>query len=324
MTNTEKLLHLLAQNRDIHLSGQQLANQLGVSRAAVWKAIETLRNQGHVIQGISNRGYQLQTATSLFSKPELESLLPSCSIHLFDSIDSTNRYAKTLASQNNGEKALVLALHQSGGRGRLGRSFYSPQGGVYMSLLLPATFSMEEAPLITSAAAVAVSDAIEQHCQKSCKIKWVNDLFYENRKVCGILTEGVLGVESGRLGAVVVGIGLNLYTKRDSFKDGLEKIATSLYDGFEAMPQDYSANQLVASIVNILEAYVANLSSRLFMDAYRERSMVLGKAVIVHEGKQDYRAVATGIDDQAHLVVVDENGIEHVLHSGEISIHLEV
>lgn len=225
----------------------------GVSRTAVWKAMETLRNQGHVIEGIPNRGgYRLLTSTLLYSKERLQSLLPSWELHLFDSIDSTNRYAKSLKSK----KALVLACHQSeGGRGgRLSRSFYSPQGGLYLSLLFPAVFPLSDASLITSAAAVAVSEAIEEMCGKYCQIKWVNDLFYQNRKVCGILTEGVLGgVESGRLTAVVVGIGLNLFTKREAFEDSLKTIATSLYDGEDSLPSGFSVDALVARIVGQLE-----------------------------------------------------------------------
>lgn len=320
MNHAQTLLKILSANRSCYHSGQQLAGEMGVSRTAVWKAMETLRNQGHSIEGIPNRGYRLLTSTLLYSKERLESLLPSWELHLFDSIDSTNRYAKSLESK----KALVLACHQSEGRGRLSRSFYSPQGGLYLSLLFPATFPLSDASLITSAAAVAVSEAIEEKCGKYCRIKWVNDLFYENRKVCGILTEGVLGVESGRLTAVVVGIGLNLFTKRESFQGSLKTIATSLYDGQDSLPSDFSVDDLVACIVQTLEASLDTLGERSFLAAYRERSLVLGHEVRVLSGAAEYVAKAVAIDDEAHLVVEDAFGHQRVLSSGEVSIHLEV
>nr|WP_319472426.1 biotin--[acetyl-CoA-carboxylase] ligase [uncultured Sphaerochaeta sp.] len=320
MNHAQTLLHILSSNRGIHLSGQQLAAEMGVSRTAVWKAMETLRNQGHVIEGIPNRGYRLLTSTFLYSKDRLQTLLPSWDLHLFDSIDSTNRYAKTLRSR----KALVLACHQSEGRGRLSRSFYSPQGGLYLSLLFPAVFPLSDASLITSAAAVAVSEAIEEMCGKYCQIKWVNDLFYQNRKVCGILTEGVLGVESGRLTAVVVGIGLNLFTKREAFQESLKTIATSLYDGEDSLPPGFSVDALIACIVKKLEDSLATLADRPFLPAYRDRSLVLGHQVRVHAGSEQYVARAIAIDDEAHLVVENEHGKQKVLSSGEVSIHLEV
>ncbi|MGE4454032.1 MAG: biotin--[acetyl-CoA-carboxylase] ligase [Sphaerochaeta sp.] len=324
MNHAQTLLHILSNHRDTFLSGQSLADEMGVSRTAVWKAIETLRNQGHVIEGIPNRGYILLTSNLLYTKERLQEMLPSWDLHLFDSIDSTNRYAKGLAGGGEAHKALVLACHQSEGRGRLSRSFYSPQGGVYLSLLFPATFSLSDASLITSATAVAVSEAIEEVCGLYCRIKWVNDLFYQSKKVCGILTEGVLTVESGRLGAVVVGIGLNLFTKQEAFQDSLKSIATSLYDGADSLPPNFSVDLLIARIVEKTEESLHTLADRSFLGAYRSRSLVLGRTVEVLSASGAYRATAIAIDDDAQLVVVDETGQEKHLSSGEISIHLEV
>ncbi|MGH0052319.1 MAG: biotin--[acetyl-CoA-carboxylase] ligase [Sphaerochaetaceae bacterium] len=324
MNHAQTLLHILSDHRDIHQSGQQLADEMGVSRTAIWKAMETLRNQGHVIEGIPSRGYRLLTSTLLYSKEHLGALLPSWELHLFDSLDSTNRYAKALASKNQDTKALVLACHQSEGRGRLSRSFYSPQGGIYLSLLFPATFPLSESSLITSLTAVATSEAIEEVCGKACQIKWVNDLFYQNKKICGILTEGVLGVESGRLTSVVVGIGLNLFTKKEVFEGDLKTIATSLYDGQASLPSGFSVDDLVAAIVHKEEAYMATLRERSFLDAYRSRSLVLGREVQVLSSLQSYSAKAVAIDDDAHLVVEDTKGERKVLSSGELSIRLEV
>ncbi len=323
MTPSQHLLHLLAQNRGTYQSGEDLARALGVSRAAVWKGIETLRDQGHTIEGVQNRGYRLLSLSTLLEKQRLETMLSDHEIHLFDSLDSTNRYAKSLAAEKPQTKALVVATHQSGGRGRLGRTFHSPRGGLYLSVLLPLTFSVQEAPLVTSIASVAVARSIDQVCSLSCSIKWVNDLFLGGRKVCGILTEGVLGVESGRVSALVVGIGINLSTPRHAFPVELQELVTSLYENEEAIPSEFDAHQLVVAIVRELERMIAQLPDRSFLAEYRARSLGLGKRVTVPQGKEHYHALASFIDDDAHLVVEDEAGGTHVLSSAEISVRLE-
>lgn len=297
---------------------------LGITRSAVWKAIESLRDQGHVIEGIPNKGYRLLTATTLMTRQGLQKLLPNWDVHLFDSLDSTNRYAKVLASEQPQKPTLVVALHQSGGRGRLGRSFFSPKGGLYMSLVLPTTFNMEGAMLVTSIAAVAVAAAIEEICGKHCLIKWVNDLYLDGKKVCGILTEGVLAVESGHLSSVVVGIGINYCTPHSAFPDDLKEIVTSLFDGPAAIPPALDSEQLVAKIVSGLEGLVKTLPDRSFLSFYRERSFLTNKDVVVHQGNETYPAKVMGIDDDAHLVVRDRSSTLHTLSTGEVTIRLEV
>lgn len=324
MTSEQTVLHLLEQNRDRYLSGQELATGLGISRSAVWKAMESLRDQGHVIEGISRRGYRLLTATTLLNKERLAGLLPSFEVHLFDSLDSTNRYAKVLASEHGQRPAVVVATYQSGGRGRLGRTFFSPKGGLYLSVLLPMGFTLESAQLITSAASVAALEAIEHVSGKQCRIKWVNDLYWEGKKVCGILTEGVLGVESGSLSAVVVGIGINFCIPQAAFPEELRPLATSLYDGPASVPPSFDANALVSEVVHNLHALVSRLPDRAFLSVYRDRSLLLGRNITVHQGRQAFSATAVGIDDDAHLIVEDENGMQRVLSSAEISIRLEV
>ena len=324
MNSAQHLLFLLEQHRSEHISGQKLAEKLNITRSAVWKAIETLRNQGHVIEGVSNRGYRLLTVSTHLDLSYLKRLLSSYQIHLFDSIDSTNRYAKMLASESPDVKHLVISTHQTEGRGRLGRGFYSPQGGLYLSIVHPATFSMRDAMFITSASSVAVYEALLKHCHKRCWIKWVNDLYLDSKKDCGILTEGVIGIESNRLSAVVVGIGINLYTSRDAFFDELIEIATSLFDGEKEVPSDFDANALIATIATLLDQKLNALPDHGFLEVYRERSMILSKQVWVQQGKDRYLAWARQIDDEAHLVVESEERGREVLSSAEISIRLEV
>lgn len=142
--------------------------------------------------------------------------------------------------------------------------------------------------------------------------------------MCGILTEGVLGVESGRLSAVVVGIGINLCTPKTAFPLELQGLATSLYDGPSSIPPSFDANELVAAVVNTLQELVLKLPDNAFLSVYRKRSMLLGRKVVVHQGKNSYSALAVSIDDEAHLVVQDEAGKQYTLSSAEISIRLEV
>lgn len=323
MNTSLAVLSYLSRNHDQYISGQKLASEFGVSRSAIWKAIENLRDEGHLIDAVTNRGYSLIQQESLFDKGKLSSLLPHVPIHLFDTIDSTNRYAKQLASEGCVTPSLVLAHSQSGGRGRLGRDFSSPKGGIYLSLILAPPSSVLLASLITSAAAVATARAIEEVCSISCGIKWVNDLFLGGRKVGGILTEGVLDVERGLLSSMVVGIGINFSTPLQAYPPALRPIVTSLYKKSSLVPQDVDASSLVAHLVNTLISYSNALSDRAFLPEYRSRSIVLGKEILILAQKREHKALALAIDEDAHLVVRTEEGKEEVLSSGEISISLD-
>ncbi len=323
MNTSLAVLSYLSRHQDQYVSGQMLATEFGVSRTAIWKAIENLRDEGHLIDAVTNRGYTLLQQELLFDLPKLEALLPSVPIHLFDTIDSTNRYAKQLASEGCSIPTLVLAHCQSGGRGRLGRDFSSPKGGIYLSLILAPPSSVLLASLITSAASVATARAIEEVCSISCGIKWVNDLFLDGRKVGGILTEGVLNVESGTLSSVVVGIGINFSTPQQAYPSDLRPIVTSLYGKTSLVPKDVDASSLVANLVTTLIGYSHTLSERSFLPEYRSRSIVLGKQILISQHKKQRKALVIAIDDEAHLVVETEDGKREILSSGEISIGLD-
>jgi len=323
MNTTLAVLSYLSRHQDQYVSGQKLASEFGVSRTAIWKAIENLRDEGHLIDAVTNRGYTLLQQELLFDKERLEALLPLVPIHLFDTIDSTNRYAKQLASEGCVVPTLVLAHSQSGGRGRLGRNFSSPKGGIYLSLILAPPSSVLLASLITSAAAVATARAIEEVCSFSCGIKWVNDLFLDGRKVGGILTEGVLNVESGMLSSVVVGIGINFSTPQQAYPSSLRPIVTSLYGKSSLVPKDVDASSLVASLVTTLLGYSTALSDRAFLPEYRSRSIVLGRHILITHQKKQRKALAIAIDEEAHLIVETEDGKQEILSSGEISIGLD-
>lgn len=233
-------------------------------------------------------------------------------------IDSTNTRARVLADQGAPHGFCVAAEMQNGGRGRMGRSFFSPPGvGVYVSFILRPTMPAGEAVKMTTMAAVAVARAIEQLVDVSIKIKWVNDLYLNDKKICGILCESSIDFQTGQLDYGVVGIGVNV--GKIEFPDELSGIATSIYNETGRV---VSPNALIGEIANQLERLCPGLQGGLYMDEYRSRSNVIGREVTVLKGSECFAAVAEGIDDQGRLVVCHD-GKSEALGSGEISLKLK-
>ena len=233
------------------------------------------------------------------------------SVH--EELDSTNLTVKALAAQGAAEGTTVVACRQTAGRGRLGRCFHSPDGGLYLSLLLrPAADT--DAGLITSCAAVAVARAIERVTNLSVGIKWVNDLYINGRKVCGILAEGLLSATGERQG-IVLGIGINV--ARTALPSDLTNIATSLEEAGCRPPREV----LVAAVLEEWERAYTTLHTGDFLKDSRRLSVVLGRDITVFRGSQSFPAVAQAIDDHGHLVVRTADGLL-TLPSGEVSLRL--
>ncbi len=229
-------------------------------------------------------------------------------------LPSTNATAKELAAAGVPEGTVVVADRQTAGRGRLGRSFASPTGGVYMSLILRPEVDIDPG-LVTACAAVAVARAICRLCELPVGIKWVNDLFIRGRKVCGILAEGGLDPTTGTLSYIVLGIGVNV--QKAAFPEELASIVTTLED--EGAVVDRAA--LIAAILEEWESAYATLSTGDFLADYRRLSVVLGREVTVQRGNESFHATAEAIDDAGHLVVRTADGLL-TLRSGEVSIRL--
>ena len=223
----QALLAALSAAQGECISGQQLAQQLGVSRAAVHKAAAALAAQGYALEAAPRRGYRLAGGDPFCAEAVGEYNAP---IYLYDKLESSNRTAKTLALEGTPHGTMVLTSQQTAGRGRLGRRFESPAGkGIYLSLVLRPGLPMTEAQAVTVSAAVAVCRAVKRLCGLDLGIKWVNDLYYNGKKVCGILTEAGADIESGQLEWLVVGIGLNLTSRPEDWPEELRPIAGSLY-----------------------------------------------------------------------------------------------
>lgn len=306
---------------DEALSGERLARRLSVSRNTVWKVIQQLRDEGYAINAVTNRGYWLEAQPNLIAEPEIarwtrtETIGRRMEIHPV--LDSTNSQARKRASEGAPHGYLVCADSQTGGRGRFGRPFFSPEHtGIYISYVLRPTLPAERAVMITSMAAVAVARAIEALADVDVKIKWVNDLYINARKVCGILCEASVNFETGQLECAVLGIGVNV--AKMVFPPELANIATSLEN---ECGERVSRNRLIAEISNQIEALYGQLETAEFMAESRERSNVIGREVTVLRGEERYAAHVLDIDPQGRLVLQTEKGIEK-LGAGEISLKL--
>lgn len=313
MTTKEQILAMLERNREIILSGEQIAQSLGVSRAAVWKAVRTLEADGYEIEAAPNRGYRLSPRCDVLSEQGILAHLPEgfSSVRVFPSLDSTNNKAKELAASGCPHGTAVFALTQTGGRGRYGRSFSSPSGGLYMTVVL--RVPDVDTATVTAAAAVAVCKAVEEVTGLHPQIKWVNDVLLDGKKICGILSEAVTDLESGAIEWVVVGIGVNIYW--DGFPEELNAIATALYP---QNPGGTVRTRLAAGILkNLLPA---PLSGEAMRAAYKARLSMLGRTVNVHAPDGVYEAVAEDIDAQCRLLVRLSDGSQRVLSSGEVSV----
>lgn len=214
MSVKSDILAYFEGHRGIDVSGQELAEALGVSRNAIWKAVEALRADGYAIDSGTNRGYRFAEENDILSREgircALGTQLPDVDIIVYDAIDSTNNEAKRMLSSGYAGEALLVANSQTAGRGRRGRSFESPAGGLYMTLILQEGAIAGEPTNVTMAAAVAVSHALSELCHVDSAIKWVNDVLVDGLKVCGILSEGTSDLETGGMQNVAVGIGVNL------------------------------------------------------------------------------------------------------------------
>lgn len=239
-------------------------------------------------------------------------------LNIFDEVTSTNDVLREMAISGAPDKTVVLASSQTKGRGRLGRSFFSPNGsGIYMSLLLRPQIDIADIPLITPLTAVVVCEAIEQIFSVSPQIKWVNDLLLNGKKICGILTEGVF-TSDGKIDYIIVGIGINLNPPKDGFPSDIENIAG-------AVTCDYNEDKkekLIEKILQIFNERIAKFSTKDFVSIYRKKSAVIGKDVTVILGESKTSAKVLDISDNCELVVRYENGKTEELSSGEISVRL--
>ena len=329
MSIKEELLRILTENAGQEISGQELADTLKVSRTAVWKAVNGLIAEGCEIQAGRNRGYRLVNGGDLLSVGAIKAFLPpemqENEIILLKTVDSTNTYAKKSAADGARDGTVVIAEQQTAGRGRRGNSFYSPpKSGLYMTVVLRPEQHAVDTDLFTICAGCGVCRAIEGLSGTKPLIKWVNDVYLDGKKICGILSEATTDFESGVVDSVVTGIGINIST--EDFPDGLGGKAGSIRAGTGAGTGtgtgtgNVTRARLAAAVLRELR-YCLSRSRQENIGDYKARSMVLGKEVNFVQNGVAHTAKAVDIDDNGQLVVVEGN-VEMKLNSGEISIKL--
>ena len=329
MKTADKILGLLEENRGKAVSGERLAEVLGISRAAVWKHIKALKEEGYEISSVSNKGYELMDSGDVFSaKSVMDELFDAENgyrgrimpdIEVRDEVTSTNALLRDMASEGVHEGKVLIAKRQTAGRGRLGRNFFSPKNGIYLSMLLRPNMDFREAMLLTTIAAVAVVEAIREVTGKDTGIKWVNDVYLDGKKICGILTEAVTDVENGRLSYAVVGIGVNITKPSDeNFPEELRNIAGFVYGDEE--PSKGIMSKLSAGIVRNYFKYYEKLPEHDFMESYKKYQTLLNKEIFVITPDGSKRAKVLGVDDEARLLVKYEDNKIEALFTGEVSV----
>ncbi len=323
-----------AQKNQEYISGEKLAQECNVSRASIWKAVKSLENDGIEINAVNNKGYILIANNQYNQKSIEENLLKinankNIKILFYDKIDSTNTQAKRLLLNKNPlelNKTVCVANEQTAGKGRLGRKFYSPsKTGIYFSIIYSPK-NLLEPTKITTQAAVGICRAIKKVYNVECKIKWVNDIYLNEQKICGILTEGTTNLENGILDAAIIGIGINIITNSD-IPNEIKKTAGSIIHDKSNENVNLKRSELLANAISETLKILDGTKSvkEKAMQEYKEKSNLIGKEIIVtpvinvKEGK--YKCLVKGISDDAKLIVQLEDGSEKFLDSGEVSLH---
>ena len=302
-----------------YCSGAELAERFGVSRTAVWKCMEQLKEAGCTIEAATNRGYRLTDMPDLFCVPYFQTLVQGCRIpwqvqHLTET-DSTNTVAKRLAAEGAPEGTVIVADRQTSGKGRLGRSFHAPMGGLYLSLVIRPELPLIDMMKVTACAASAVYCAL-QDVGVTAQIKWVNDLFLNGRKICGILTESSFNAELMTPDYLVIGIGINLHPA-PHLPEVLKPILTDLTTETGSAPLRCV---LSAGILRHLEAYLSGIQAHTFLDVYRDNSCTIGRRVRVMLNGVPCEALAVGFAEDAGLIVRCDDGSEHTIRTGSAEI----
>ena len=317
----DRVYQALAKRPGDFLSGQELSRQLGISRAAVWKAVEGLRRQGYDIEARSGLGYRLAAGDRL-DRREVAAYLtaPRDDWQVFSQVDSTNTLCKRLAADGAADGTVVIADTQTAGKGRRGRSFLSPPGvGLYQSILWRPVCTPEQLLPLTALSAVAVCRAVERLSGVSPAIKWPNDLVMGERKICGILTELSLEGESGHVEYAIVGIGINCRQKPENFPPELREIAGSLD---MVLPVQVKRAALAAALTEELDTLRREVmfQPEKWLADYRRRCLTVGSRVQVIRGDERREAEALAVDERFGLNVRYDDGKTEILRSGEVSV----
>ncbi len=323
-TDKSDILALLRSSED-YVSGQQLCKQFGVSRTAVWKAINQLKEDGYEIEAVSHRGYRLLESPDVLSQSEVLSRLTTKwagrTLHYLEETGSTNIDAKRCAEEGEPHGTTVIAEKQVAGRGRRGRNWESPAGSaIYMTIMLKPDFVPDKASMLTLVMALSVADAIAEKTNLPAGIKWPNDVVVHGKKVCGILTE--MNVESDYIQYVVIGVGINVNNAApEEFPEEIRDKATSLkIESGMTISRAELLERVLVHFEKNYDTFVRTLDLSLLMEAYEARLLNLGREVEVLDPRGAYTGVARGINGTGELLVETENGEMIEVYAGEVSV----
>lgn len=311
------ILDILHDHKNNFVSGETMSKDLHISRVAISKHIKKLREEGYEIFSQTNKGYCLSDNNDVLSKSFLCQNLHKFyhEVNVVDIVSSTNDVLKQKANDLQ-EGFVLVADTQTSGKGRNGRSFYSPkQKGIYVSIFLKPDISIQQSQKITACVSVAIYQAIKKNYHIDSKIKWVNDIYIEDKKVSGILCEASLELNTASMEYMVVGIGMNVHAMK--LPNELKDIAASIED-FTAKKVD--RNQLICDTLNYFYEYYHNIEQNSFLSIYKEQSYVIFKDIVVYEKNQSYQAHVINIDENANLIIQREDKQIVKLSSGEVSI----
>ena len=315
MALKDKLLVFLANSPDTLYSGEMLAARFQVTRAAVWKAVRQLQDEGFEIGVSGGKGYSFSGRNDFLQDTLIHEYAGDASfpLHVLDTVDSTNNEARRMVLNGAADGTYIAANTQTAGRGRSGKSFYSPANtGLYVSYIMRTGESVEQLQKLTMAAAVAVCRALRECTDCDPKIKWVNDIYLGRRKVAGILTEAITDFETMRTDAVIIGIGINCRTRE--FPEELQETAGSLND------PALSRNKLAGRLYTYLVKCIAERNDPEILEAYREASFLPGRKISFLHNNKTLQGTAVSVNDRGGLQIVLDTGEEMTVSSGEVSI----
>lgn len=315
-----KIIEILLNKDNEFISGEELSKILGISRAGIWKHIKSLKEEGYNIQSVNRKGYRLiEKPTDILTNQSIGHVLNTKfigkNIIHFDTIDSTNDYAKKIANEEE-EGTVVISEEQTKGKGRIGRTWDSKKSeGIWMSIILKPNIIPYKAPFLTLIAGASIIKSLN-NLGINASIKWPNDIIINNKKICGILTE--LSSEIERINHIVLGIGINVKTME--FSQEICNIATSLYkEGYNVSRVD-----LVQSILEEFEElyleYINNNDKEKTLDICRKYSAIIDKDIYIINGDNKELVKCLDINEDGNLIINDKNGIMREILSGEVSI----
>lgn len=322
----QKVFNILLDQKD-YISGEKISQELGVSRTAIWKQINALREEGYEIDSLSKRGYLLKKrpnkllATEIISGLELKHWNPN-NVYTYEQVDSTNTIAKKMASQGQEEGSFIIAEEQLKGKGRMGREWLSPQGkGIWISFILRPDILPMQASQITFVVVAGILQGIKKYTGAQVKIKWPNDLLLNRKKITGILTE--ISAEIERINYIIAGVGINVGQEPEDFPPEIRERASSL----EAETgEEINHNKLVQTIISEMEKVYFLYKEEGFeeiLKIWRENNITLGRRVRAITMDGQIKGLAENIDQEGFLIIKEDSGEVHKIMAGDVSLRNE-